>query len=89
MREYLREGKDLVKMRKWCIRKHEEEWSGDRIAAHLGIPRSTAYYWITKYNGCSIEEMKDRPRRIAMEIRAHQKICDQAQRKEQLGSMQD
>jgi transposase InsO family protein len=71
MREYLREGKDLVKMRKWCIRKHEEEWSGDRIAAHLGIPRSTAYYWITKYNGCSIEEMKDRPRRIAMEIDEH------------------
>ena len=54
MREYLREGRDLVKMRWWCIRKHEQDWSGDKIAAHLGIPRSTAYYWIDTYADSSL-----------------------------------
>ena len=42
MREYLREGRELAKMRWWCIRKHEQDWSGDKIAAHLGIPRKNA-----------------------------------------------
>ncbi|MFN4133705.1 MAG: helix-turn-helix domain-containing protein [Candidatus Hadarchaeales archaeon] len=62
MREYLREGRDVAKMRWWCVKKHGRGWSGDKISAHLGVPRSTAYYWINKYIGCDKEEMGDRPR---------------------------
>ena len=55
-------------MRWRCIRKHEQDWSGDKIAAHLGIPRSTAYYWINKSEGCNIEEMEDRARRMPIRV---------------------
>ena len=68
MREYLREGRDIIKMRWWCVRKHEQGWSGDKIAAHLQIPRSTAYYWIGKYSNCSKIEMGDKPSKVMVLI---------------------
>jgi hypothetical protein len=40
MREYMRKGRDIVKMR-WCMRKREQGWSGNEIAAHLQVPRRT------------------------------------------------
>jgi hypothetical protein len=43
MREYMREGRDIVKMRWWCMRKREQGWSGNEIAAHLQVPRRTIY----------------------------------------------
>ena len=58
----------MAKMRRWCVLKYKQGWSGDKIAVHLGVPRSTAYYWITKYSGRAMEEMVDKPRRKQMEI---------------------
>jgi len=68
MREYMREGRDIVKMRWWCSRKYQQGWSGDEIAAHLQIPRSTAYYWIGKYDGCDKEEMVNHPNKEDTEV---------------------
>ncbi|MFH1821959.1 MAG: helix-turn-helix domain-containing protein, partial [Methanobacteriota archaeon] len=68
MKEYMREGKDLVKMRWWCMRKHEQGWSGDKIAAHLQVPERTVYYWMDKYAGCDKEEMVNRPNKVEIEV---------------------
>ena len=68
MREYMREGRDLVKMRWWCMRKHEQGWSGNKIAAHLQVPERTIYYWINKYSGCSKEEMVNKPNKVELVI---------------------
>jgi transposase len=57
MKEYMREGRDVVRMRWWCRRKREHGWSGNKIAAHLQVPKRTVYDWITKYRGCGKEEM--------------------------------
>lgn len=56
MREYMREGRDIVKMRWWCIKKYGEGWSGNEIAAHLTVPKRTVYDWISKYSNCRKEE---------------------------------
>lgn len=64
----MREGRDIVKMRRWCVLKYNKGWSGDKIAAHLQIPRSTAYYWIDKYGDCTKEEMANRPSKVEMVI---------------------
>ena len=50
------------------MRKRDQGWSGNKIAAHLQIPRRTAYYWITKYGGCDKEEMANRPNKVVMEV---------------------
>lgn len=68
MREYMREGRDVVKMRWWCVLKYNQGWTGDKIAAHLQIPRSTAYDWITKYRNCRKEEMVNKPNKVAVEV---------------------
>jgi len=64
----MREGRDVVKMRWWCMLKHNQGWSGNRIAAHLQIPRSTAYYWIDKYGDCRKEEMANKPNKLMMVV---------------------
>ena len=64
----MREGRDVVRMRWWCIRKHDQGWSGNKIAAHLQIPRSTAYYWIAKYGRCRKEEMANKPNKLMMVV---------------------
>lgn len=64
----MREGRDIVKMRWWCLRKRKQDWSGNKIAAHLQIPRSTAYYWIDKYGGCRKEEMANKPNKLMMSV---------------------
>lgn len=68
MKEYMREGRNIVKMRWWCMRKYKQGWSGDEIAAHLQIPRSTAYTWIGKYEDCHKEEMENKPNKVEMEV---------------------
>ncbi len=42
--------RDIVQMRKFCIRKYKSGWSGDRIASELQKPRSTVYDWISRYD---------------------------------------
>jgi transposase len=64
----MRESRDIVKMRWWCIRRYDQGWSGDKIAAHLQIPRSTAHYWIDKYEGCRKKEMANRPNKLMMVV---------------------
>jgi transposase InsO family protein len=68
MREYMREGRDIVKMRWWCMKKREQGWSGNEIAAHLQVPRRTVYDWINKYAECNKEEMVNRPNKAGMEV---------------------
>jgi putative transposase len=68
MKEYIREGRDIVKMRWWCMRKREQGWSGNEIAAHLQVPRRTVYDWIAKYRGCRKEEMVNRPNKVVVEV---------------------
>jgi transposase InsO family protein len=68
MREYLSERRDLIRIRHWALLKHAQGWSGDKIAAHLRVPRSTVYYWLGKYHGRNKEELVDKPRRVEMEI---------------------
>ncbi len=68
MREYMREGRDIVKMRWWCMKKHERGWAGDKIAAHLQVPERTVYYWMGKYAGCSKEEMANKPNKVGMVV---------------------
>lgn len=68
MREYMREGRDIIKMRWFCIRKRRQGWSGNEIAAHLQVPRRTIYYWIDKYGDCNKEEMVNRPNKVVMEV---------------------
>jgi len=67
MKEYMKEGRDTVKMR-WCVRKHNQGWSSDKIAAHLRVPRRTAYYWIDKYSDCTKEEMVNRPNKVGVKM---------------------
>ena len=68
MREHMREGRDIVKMRWWRMIKHEQGWSGNKIAAHLQVPRRTIYYWISKYDGCTKDEMANRASKGTMVI---------------------
>jgi len=49
MREYAREGREIVKMRWWCIKKYNKGRSGIEIAAHLRIPRRTVGDWVSKH----------------------------------------
>lgn len=55
-------GKDIVKMRQFCVRKYECGWSGNEIARELQIPRRTAYEWIKRYAGK--EDFSNRPTRV-------------------------
>lgn len=64
----MRDGRDIIKMRWFCVRKRRQGWSGNKIAAHLQIPRRTAYYWISKYGSCNKEEMVNRPNKVVMEL---------------------
>ena len=57
-----------MKMRRWCILKHDQGWSGDKIAAHLQIPERTAYHWIEKYGGCNKDGMVNRATRVKMVV---------------------
>ena len=68
MKEYMREGKDIVKMRWWCLRKRGQGWSGNEIAAHLQVPRRTVYDWINRYAECNRGEMTNRPNKVEMEV---------------------
>ena len=67
MKKYMREGRDIVKMRWRCMIKHEQGWSGNRIAAHQ-VPRRAAYRWISKYDGCTKNEMANRASKGTMVI---------------------
>ena len=64
----MREGRDVVKMRWWCILKHNQGWSGNKIAAHLQVPRSTAYYWVNKYRNHRKGEMANKPNKLMMAV---------------------
>jgi len=68
MKEHMREGRNIVKMRWWCLKKRKRGWSGNEIAAHLQAPKRTVYYWINKYAGCGREDMVNRPNKVAMEV---------------------
>jgi len=68
MRGYMREDKDIVKMRWFCVRKYRQGWSGNKIAGHLQVPKRTAYYWIEKYGACTKEEMANHPNKVEMEV---------------------
>lgn len=68
MREYVRKGRDIVKMRQWYMRRREQGWSGNKIAAHLRVPRRTVYYWINKYTNCSKGEMVNHSSKAMMVI---------------------
>ena len=68
MREYMREGRDIVKMRWFCVRKYNRGWSGNKIAAHLQVPKRTTYYWISKYGSCNKEEMVNHPNKVEIEV---------------------
>lgn len=54
--------KDLVKMRKFCVRKYGCGWSGNDIARELQVPRRTVYEWIKKYAGK--ECLANKPTRV-------------------------
>jgi len=68
MREYAREGREIVKMRWWCIKKYKQARSGIEIAAHLRVPRRTVYDWISKYSNCRKEEMANKPNKVENEV---------------------
>jgi len=71
MREYMREDRDIVKMRWFCVRKYRHGWSGNKIAEHLQVPKRTAYYWIEKYGTHAKEEMANHPNKVEMEVDDH------------------
>lgn len=66
--ETTREGRDVVKMRQFCMRKHDQGWSGNKIAAHLQVPRRTVYYWIDKYDNCGKGAMVNKVTRGSMAV---------------------
>jgi hypothetical protein len=55
-------------MRWWCMLKYNQGWSVSKIAAHLQIPKRTAYDWISKYGGCDKEAMANKVTRILMVV---------------------
>lgn len=54
--------RDIIKMRKFCVRKYDSGWSGNDIARELQLPRSTVYEWIKKY--ISKEDFTNKPTRV-------------------------
>ena len=55
--------RDIVKLRRWCIRRKGEGVPVREICTGAQIPRRTFYNWLNRYRGGGFESLIDKPRR--------------------------
>ena len=57
--------RDIIKLRKWCIRRYNEDVPATRICALAQIPRRTFYNWLEKYNALNtVENLSKAPHTV-------------------------
>jgi len=52
--------RDIVKLRRWCVRKKEQGWSVGEISRHARVPKRTIYSWLERYREYGNVEERDR-----------------------------
>jgi len=55
--------RDIVKLRRWCMRRRGEEVSVSEICTGTQIPRRTFYNWWSRYREGGFENLTDKPRK--------------------------
>jgi len=55
--------RDIVRLRRWCIRRRGEGVSVSEICSAAQIPRRTFYNWWSRYCEGGLENLNDRPRK--------------------------
>jgi transposase len=55
--------RDIVKLRRWCIRKRGEGVPVSEICAAAQVPRRTFYNWWNRYRECGLEGLEARSRK--------------------------
>jgi transposase-like protein len=60
--------RDIIKLRRWCIRKHGERVSVSEICTASQIPRRTFYNWRQRYQEGGLERLLTDKNKIATTI---------------------
>ena len=55
--------RDVVKLRRWCMRRRGEGVSVSEICTTAQIPRRTFYNWLSRYEDGGFENLTDKPRK--------------------------
>jgi len=59
----MRKTRDIVKLRRWCIRRRGEEVPVSQICSSAQIPRRTFYNWLCRFEEGGFENLIDKPRK--------------------------
>jgi transposase InsO family protein len=59
----MKKPRDIIKLRRWCIRRREEGMQADEICTGAQIPRRTFYNWWNRYRKGGLGNLNDKPRR--------------------------
>jgi len=55
--------RDREKLRRWCVRRLQEDWTVRRVSEHARIPKSTIHDWWTRFQWKGWEGLVDASRR--------------------------
>jgi len=55
--------RDIVKLRRWCMRRRGEGAPVSQICTSAQIPRRTFYNWLSRYEEGGFENLNDKPRK--------------------------
>ncbi|MBS7623441.1 helix-turn-helix domain-containing protein [Candidatus Bathyarchaeota archaeon] len=59
----MRKSRDIIRLRRWCIRRREEGTPVGEICAAAQIPRRTLYNWLNQYRHSGLEGLEPASRR--------------------------
>ena len=59
----MKKTRDIVRLRRWCMRRRGEGVSVSEICTSARIPRRTFYNWLNRYREGGYENLNDRPRK--------------------------
>ena len=59
----MKKPRDVVKLRRWCMRRRGEGASVSQICTAAQIPRRTFYNWLSRYEEAGFENLTDKPRK--------------------------
>ncbi len=57
----MKKPRDVVKLRRWCMRRRAEGVPVSEICTAAQIPRRTFYNWLSRYEAGGFENLTDKP----------------------------
>jgi transposase InsO family protein len=73
----MKEERDIVRLKRWCMRRHGEGVPVDEICTTAQIPRRTFYDWLRRYRQHGLEGLQPKSRRPHTVHRTSAEIVDE------------